>query len=83
VTRHPNYTGLLGMIVGTTLLAGGYELVAVIVVGLVLCEVKIYQEERLMMATFPDEYAAYRRRVPQIIPDIRPISWGRGRPAAR
>ena len=71
VTRHPIYTGLLGMIAGTTLLAGGHELVALVVVGLVLFEVKIYQEERLMIATFPDEYAAYRRRVPQIVPGLR------------
>ncbi len=71
VTRHPIYTGLLGMIAGTTLLAGGHELVALAVVGLVLFEIKIYREERLMIATFPDEYAAYRRRVPQIVPGLR------------
>jgi len=57
VTRHPIYTGFLGMIIGTMLLAGGHELVAIVVVGLVLFEVKIHQEERLMIATFPDEYA--------------------------
>jgi protein-S-isoprenylcysteine O-methyltransferase Ste14 len=83
VTRHPIYTGFLGMIIGTMLLAGGHELVAIVVVGLVLFEVKIHQEERLMIATFPDEYAAYRRRVPQIVPGIRLIPWHRGRPAAR
>ena len=83
MTRHPIYTGFLGMIIGTMLLAGGHELVAIVVVGLVLFEVKIHQEERLMIATFPDEYAAYRRRVPQIVPGIRPIPWHRGRPAAR
>jgi protein-S-isoprenylcysteine O-methyltransferase Ste14 len=68
VTRHPIYTGLLGMIIGTMLLAGGHELIALILVGLVLFEVKIYQEERLMVETFLDEYADYRRRVPEPFP---------------
>jgi protein-S-isoprenylcysteine O-methyltransferase Ste14 len=70
LTRHPIYSGLLGMLIGTTLLAGGHELIALVVVGVVLFEVKIRQEERLMLATFPDEYPAYRRRVPQIVPGL-------------
>jgi protein-S-isoprenylcysteine O-methyltransferase Ste14 len=75
VTRHPIYTGFLGMIIGTMLLAGGHELIALVGVGLVLFEVKIYQEERLMVATFPDEYADYRRRVPQIAPGLQLLRW--------
>lgn len=75
VTRHPIYTGFLGMIIGTMLLAGGHELIALAVVGLILFEVKIYQEKRLMVATFPDEYADYRRRVPQIVPGLQPLRW--------
>jgi protein-S-isoprenylcysteine O-methyltransferase Ste14 len=75
VTRHPIYTGLLGMIIGTMLLAGGHELIALAAVGLVLFEVKIYQEERLLVATFPDEYPDYRRRVPQIAPGIQLLRW--------
>ena len=71
VTRHPIYTGLLGMTVGTTLLAGGHELVAIVLVLFALFEVKIAQEERLMVATFPGEYPAYRHRVPQIVPGLR------------
>ena len=71
VTRHPIYSGLLGMLIGTALLAGGHELIALVVVGVVLFEVKIHQEERLMVATFPDEYPDYRRRVPQLVPLLR------------
>ena len=71
VTRHPIYTGFLGMIASTTFLAGGHELLAIFAVGAVLFEVKIHQEERLMLAAFPAEYAAYRRRVPQIVPGLR------------
>jgi protein-S-isoprenylcysteine O-methyltransferase Ste14 len=70
LTRHPIYSGLLGMLIGTMLVAGGHELIALVVVGAILFEVKIHQEERLMLATFPDEYPAYRRRVPQIVPGL-------------
>jgi protein-S-isoprenylcysteine O-methyltransferase Ste14 len=83
VTRHPTYTGLLGMIIGTMLLAGGHELISLVVVGLVLFEVKIYQEERLMIATFPDEYADYRRRVPQIAPGLQLLRSHHRQPTTR
>ena len=35
-----------------------------------MLEVKIRMEERLMVATFPDEYPRYRRRVPQLVPGL-------------
>jgi protein-S-isoprenylcysteine O-methyltransferase Ste14 len=39
-------------------------------VGLIMFEVKIREEERLLVATFPDEYALYRAHVPQLIPGL-------------
>jgi protein-S-isoprenylcysteine O-methyltransferase Ste14 len=71
ITRHPIYTGMLGMLVGSILLAGSGRSVLILVVGGVFFGVKIHAEERLMSATFPDEYAHYRRRVPQLIPGLR------------
>jgi protein-S-isoprenylcysteine O-methyltransferase Ste14 len=70
VTRHPIYTGLLGMMLGATLLSGIGQWIVLFPVGLVLFEVKIRMEERLMVATFPDEYARYRRRAPQLVPGL-------------
>jgi protein-S-isoprenylcysteine O-methyltransferase Ste14 len=70
VTRHPIYTGLLGMMLGATLLTGIGQWIVIFPVGLVLFEVKIRMEEHLMMATFPDEYLRYRRRVPQLVPGL-------------
>jgi protein-S-isoprenylcysteine O-methyltransferase Ste14 len=70
MTRHPIYTGLLGMMLGATLLSGIGQWIVLFPVGLVLFEVKIRMEERLMVATFPDEYARYRRRVPQLVPGL-------------
>ena len=70
VTRHPIYTGLLGMLLGATLLSGIGQWIVLFPVGLVLFEVKIRMEERLMVATFPDEYPRYRRQVPQLVPGL-------------
>lgn len=55
VTRHPIYTGLLGMLLGSSLLTGSGQVMILVPVGLVLFEVKIYLEERLKVLTFPDE----------------------------
>lgn len=89
--RHPIYTGMLGMIVGTVLLAGAGQWLTILPVGWALLKIKIRVEERLMTAEFPDEYAHYRRRVPQLIPGAflfrrvfrrgRPTPGSPGRPA--
>jgi protein-S-isoprenylcysteine O-methyltransferase Ste14 len=71
VTRHPIYTGMLGMLLGTTFEHGfGIALLFLLVV-LVLLEIKIHLEERLMAETFGEKYAAYKRRVPQLVPGLR------------
>lgn len=70
VTRHPIYTGLLGMLIGTTLLAEGGQWIVLFPVGLVLLELKIHTEERLFLVSFPDDYRRYRRQVPQLVPGL-------------
>jgi protein-S-isoprenylcysteine O-methyltransferase Ste14 len=70
ITRHPIYTGLLGMMLGSGLLAGGRWILG-FPVFLVLFEFKIRIEERFMQGEFPDEYPSYRRRVPQLVPGLR------------
>ncbi len=73
VTRHPIYTGLLGMLLGTLLLAGIGKWVLILPFAVVVLEIKIRMEERLMLATFPDDYPRYRQRVPQLVPGLRLI----------
>ena len=68
VTRHPIYTGLLGMILGLTLEHGFGRVTPVLLVMLIFFEVKIRLEERLMTEMFGEQYVAYRRTVPQLIP---------------
>jgi protein-S-isoprenylcysteine O-methyltransferase Ste14 len=71
VTRHPIYTGLLGMLLGTVLLVGFGHWLLLFPVGLVFIEIRIHLEEGLMLATFPEAYPTYRQRVPQLIPGLR------------
>ena len=70
VTRHPIYTGLLGMMLGTVLLVGLGHWLVLLPVGLVFIEIRIHVEEGLMLATFPEAYSGYRRRVPQLVPGL-------------
>jgi protein-S-isoprenylcysteine O-methyltransferase Ste14 len=79
VTRHPIYTGLLGMMLGTLLLAGGNIWIVAFPIAVVLIECKIHIEERFMTGEFPEEYPRYRKRVPQLVPGLRLLA---GRRAA-
>jgi protein-S-isoprenylcysteine O-methyltransferase Ste14 len=68
ITRHPIYTGLLGMLLGTVLVNGLGLSLAFLAIGAVVVAARIPIEERLMSKTFPDEYARYRERVPRLVP---------------
>ncbi len=70
VARHPIYTGLLLASLGTALAEGEWHgLLGVFVISLALT-VKMSQEERLMVQTFPATYPEYRRAVKALIPGI-------------
>ena len=67
ITRHPIYSGILGMLVGSNLTIGMVFLPSSLVaLGILL--VKISNEEKLMVETFGEEYLDYKKRVPQLIP---------------
>jgi len=74
ITRHPIYTGLLGMLLGSLLVAGAGWWIVPFPVALILIEFKIRIEERFMTAEFPEEYPRYRKRVPQLVPGLRLFS---------
>jgi protein-S-isoprenylcysteine O-methyltransferase Ste14 len=71
VTRHPIYTGMLAMLLGTGLLTGDGRWLVAFLIFVVFVEIKLHLEERLMLAEFPDEYPRYRRQVPQLVPGLR------------
>jgi len=68
LARHPIYTGLILMALGTAIAYGraiGFALFLSLCGGLWW---KARQEERIMSSHFPDTYAEYRTRVPAIVP---------------
>ena len=70
IVRHPIYTGLLAMFLGTVIVLG--HIGAVIALPLVFWGlwIKLRYEEKLMLQKFPDDYTAYQRRVKRLIPFI-------------
>lgn len=72
ITRHPIYTGLFGMLVGTALVNGLGAPLGFLVVGAAFLAPRIRIEERAMSQAFPDEYERYRERVPRLVPHLHP-----------
>lgn len=70
ITRHPIYTAVLGMLIGTTVAQGfGRWIVVLAGVGVILA-LKVRAEERLLSAEFPLAYARYRAAVPTLLPRL-------------
>ncbi|WP_414167031.1 methyltransferase family protein [Streptoverticillium reticulum] len=71
IVRHPIYTGIFGMFIGTALLMllGGWVVAVLLAFGLM--QWKINVEEKLMTEAFPGAYEEYKRRVPRVIPRLR------------
>jgi protein-S-isoprenylcysteine O-methyltransferase Ste14 len=70
LARHPIYTGLIVMALGTAINYGralGFALLIALCGGLWW---KARQEERVMSRHFPDAYAEYKTRVHAIIPFV-------------
>jgi protein-S-isoprenylcysteine O-methyltransferase Ste14 len=66
ITRHPIYTGILGMLLGSTLIFGfGYSFIIFIYI-LIGFKIKINNEEKLLIETFGEEYEDFQKRTPQL-----------------
>lgn len=68
IVRHPIYTALLTMFLGTAILIGRIGGVLGLVFIFVSFWIKLRREEELMLQQFPDQYADYQRRVKRIVP---------------
>ncbi|HZZ50615.1 MAG TPA: isoprenylcysteine carboxylmethyltransferase family protein [Pseudonocardia sp.] len=68
ITRHPIYTGMLGMLCGTVLIEGLGRWLVVLVVATFLLVGKVRAEERLLCRELGEAYLDYRRRVPALVP---------------
>jgi protein-S-isoprenylcysteine O-methyltransferase Ste14 len=70
LARHPIYTGLMAAIAGSALVGGEWRCALGALIILFAFLVKMSQEERLMMQTFPEAYPEYRRRVKALVPGV-------------
>lgn len=73
ITRHPIYTGMLGMMVGSALITGPWVL-PILLATLAMLLSKMQTEERMMRETFGEAYLEYQRRVPRLIPGWKGLS---------
>jgi len=70
LARHPIYTGLIAAILGSVLVIGQWRAITGAAIIVFAFLVKISQEERLMMQTFPEAYPLYRQRVKALLPGM-------------
>jgi len=70
LARHPIYTGLLTASLGTALAIGEMRCIFGLIIIVLALMIKMSQEERLMLQTFPQAYPQYRRRVKALIPGL-------------
>jgi len=67
-SRHPVYLGEIATAIGVNLATGGW-LTAIAIAYFIACELlRIRWEERILAATFPNDYPAYAKRVPRYLP---------------
>jgi protein-S-isoprenylcysteine O-methyltransferase Ste14 len=71
ITRHPIYTGILGMILGSALSTGEGSIFLGFLAALLVFLNRIRIEEQLMTKTFGDEYLQYKKRVPRLMPGFK------------
>lgn len=69
LSRHPVYLGEVTTAIGVNLATGGW-LTAIAIAYFIVCELlRIRWEERILAATFPNDYPAYARSVPRYLPN--------------
>jgi len=66
--RHPIYTGILLMCLGTAIDIGRLRGGLALLLMTAAFWIKLKQEERLMLRHFPNEYPAYQKQVKALVP---------------
>ncbi|HET8581175.1 MAG TPA: isoprenylcysteine carboxylmethyltransferase family protein [Candidatus Paceibacterota bacterium] len=70
IVRHPIYTALLIMVIGTILVVANLGAVLALPITAAGFIIKLLAEERTMRRQFPDAYAAYATRVKRLVPFV-------------
>ena len=69
VVRNPIYTGMFGMLLATGLAISHWiGLLIAVIVFAIGTAVRVHSEEKLLREAFDDEFAAYARKVPALVP---------------
>jgi len=68
--RHPIYTGMLFMLLGTALISGRLGAMAGLAFGFLGLWIKLRQEEALMMRHFPADYPKYKAKSKALLPFV-------------
>jgi len=69
VVRNPIYTGMFGMLLATGMAISNWiGLLIAIVVFVIGTAIRVRSEERLLRGAFGEEFEAYARRVPAVVP---------------
>lgn len=69
--RHPIYTGMLGMLVATGLAVTHWAaLLGALLIFFVGTIIRVRSEEKLLRGAFGEQFEAYARRVPAILPGL-------------
>jgi protein-S-isoprenylcysteine O-methyltransferase Ste14 len=69
--RHPIYTGMLGMLVATGIAVSHWTaLLGALVVFFVGTVIRVRREEKLLRGAFGEQFEAYARRVPALLPGL-------------
>jgi protein-S-isoprenylcysteine O-methyltransferase Ste14 len=61
---------LAAMFLGTVIVLGHVGGIVALVLVFVSFWIKLSEEEKIMLKQFPDQYAAYQKRVKRIIPFV-------------
>lgn len=72
LTRHPIYTAILGMLLGSACVMGSGLVLLGLGMSIAVLALRVRHEEKLMTQTFGEQYLRYKRRVPQLLPFLRP-----------
>lgn len=70
--RNPIYTGIICGVAGTAIAIGKISGLVAVAIIFAVYSWKIRREEKLLAGEFGEEYAAYRREVPALVPFLKP-----------
>jgi protein-S-isoprenylcysteine O-methyltransferase Ste14 len=69
--RHPIYTAMLGMLIATGLAVSFWPaVVAAVIVFSIGTAIRVHAEEKLLRGAFGEDFEAYARHVPAILPRL-------------